>query len=874
MVKNVHVAHEIIPGSDRNRILLELFSDFSYSFVCDCSQDKKSSNNYNLNWLADSFFDLTGYKADDLNLSELWMFVVHPEDYHIAEKQLKITKPGSKDVTEFRIIDSDGKIIWIKNYIYCVEAEEEGFLCIYGVAQDITESKKSEKETKDMVEFLQTLTDTMPSSIFYKDTNGIYLGCNKEYADFVGLSKDEIIGKSVYDIFSKDLADKYHNMDSELLENPGKQVYDWKMNHSDGTIHDVMFNKATYSNTEGDLAGLVGVMVDITDLKQIERALKESEEKYRLLAENSSDVIWTMSLGGHFTFVTPAVEELSGYTPEEALQLHLSDYILEDYYPIVMHEIFEQLNKPAHERVRSKYMELKEYKKDGSIIDIEVDTRWIYDDKGNPVGLQGSTRDITERKMVEEALKRSEYLYRTIFENTGAATVLFNKEGTITRVNSELKRISGYLKSEVENKMNWRDVIHPDELPKVIQYHKQREKDPNSVPSTYETKLINNQKNGEPIFAQITVGKIPDSEEYIASIINITDLKNAQKSLQESEEKFRQMAENIEELMYIIDPKMSKILYISPSYEKIWGRSREELYKEPKSWIGAIHPDDRKKAINHIFTADQEVISHDDPGIEYRIIHPEGSVHWIWGRAFPVLDDKGKPYRIAGIALDITDRKLAEEEVKSSLKEKELLLREIHHRVKNNLQIIVSLLSLQAQHVDDKEVRGILTESQNRVKSMAMIHEKLYESPDLTHINFKYYIEKLVTDLFYSHNVEIGTIEPVIITMDLDMGIDTAIPCGLIINELVTNSIKYAFPDGCKGTVTVEFGKTEDEFSLKIADNGIGMSKDIKPDSPRTFGLQLVENLVNQLDGTITCDINHGTVFTVKFKELIYKDRI
>jgi len=742
---------------------------------------------------------------------------------------------------------------------------------IYGAAQNITKTKESEKETRDMLEFLQTLSNTIPSSIFYKNTEGIYLGCNKEYAEFLGLKKDEIIGKTVYDILSKDLADKYHKMDMELFKNPGKQFYQWKMDHNDGTIHDVLFNKATYSNTEGDLAGVVGVMVDITDLKQIERELKESEEKYRLLVENSSDVIWTMSLDGYFTFITPGVEELSGYTPEEALNLHLSDYILEAYYPKVMQDIFKQLNKPVTERASSKYMELKEYKKDGSIIDIEVYTKWIFDDNGNPVGLQGSTRDITERKKVEKALTRSESLYRTIFENTGAATLLFNKEGIITQINSELERMSRYSKDEVVNKMCWMNFVPPEKLPMMLDYHQQREIDPDSVPSTYETKFII--KSGDILTTQITVDKIPNSEEYVTSIIDITDLVNTQKALEESEEKFRQIAENIEEVMYIIDPKMSKILYISPSYEKIWGCRRDELYYEPKSWLEAIHSDDRKKAINHIFTANQEVISRDDPGIEYRIIRPDGSIRWIWGRAFPVLNDEGEVYRIAGIALDITDRKLAEEEVKYSLKEKELLLREIHHRVKNNMQIIISLLSLQTQHVDDNETLGILTESQNRVKSMAMIHEKLYESTDLTHINFRCYLEKLVSDLFYSYQVEIGTIKPIIKTRDLDMGLDTAIPCGLIINELVTNSLKYAFPDGRKGTITVEFDKYDDEFFLKVSDDGIGMN-DLKHDSLETLGLQLVESLVNQLDGIISSDTNHGTEFIITFKELIYKDRI
>ncbi len=870
MVGIDHIS-QMINDSDLNNILLELVSDFTYYYTYDSPHENNSFSDYKLEMITDSFFNITGYNNEDLNINQGWMCIVHPEDSQIAQKQLEKTKPGSKDVVEFRILDSDGDVIWIKNFVYCFK-DYEGVIHIYGAAQDITDVKNSEMEAKDMVEFLKTLADTIPSSIFYKDTHGKYLGCNKGYAEFLGLEKDEISGKGVYDIFPKNLADKYHKMDSELFTNPGKQFYDWKMIATDGTLKDVTFKKATFLDSEGNLAGIVGVMLDITDIKSAEMALNEREKKYRLLAENSSDVVWTMSLDGRFTFISPSVEELYGYTTEEALNMHLSDYMDDEGYRDVMQELMAELSKPLEERSASRYLEIQQYRKDGSMVDVEVHTKWLHDDDGKITGLQGSTRDISERKKVEKALKRSEALYKTIFENTGAATLLFNKEGIVTMINSELERMSGYSKEEVVNKMRWMEFVPPEKLQMMLEYHRQREIDPGSVPSTYETEFII--KSGEILTTQITVDKIPNSDEYVTSVIDISDLKKAQISLQTSEEKFRQMAENIEEVMYIIDPAMSQILYISPSYENIWGRDVEEVYKEPKSWIEAIHPDDRGEALKHIFTSDQEVNYRDDPGIEYRIVQPDGNIRWIWGRSFPVFNDEGEPYRIAGIALDITDRKVAEDEVKSSLKEKELLLREIHHRVKNNLQIIISLLNLQTQHVDDEETMDILTESQNRVKSMAMLHEKLYESTDLTHINFKYYIEKLVTNLFYSYNVEVGTIKPVIKTTDLEVGIDTAVPCGLIINELVANSIKYAFPEGCKGTVTVEFGKNEDEFFLKVADNGIGMSKDIKPDSPQTLGLQLVENLVNQLDGALSIDINHGTNFTIKFKELIYKDRI
>ncbi|MBI4813002.1 MAG: PocR ligand-binding domain-containing protein, partial [Methanobacterium sp.] len=221
-------------------------------------------------------------------------------------------------------------------------------------------------------------------------------------------------------------------------------------------------------------------------------------------------------------------------------------------------------------------------------------------------------------------------------------------------------------------------------------------------------------------------------------------------------------------------------------------------------------------------------------------------------------------------------RSFAEKAIKESLDEKEVLLREIHHRVKNNMQIINSLLSLQSQHVEGEETLDVLKESQGRVRSMAMIHEKLYQSPNFTKIDFKDYIEKLASNLIYTYQVQARDIKQVFDVKDVEMNIDTAIPCGLIINELVTNSLKYAFPQSSdtNGIIKIELNQEEDHFKLVISDNGVGLPSHIQPENTETLGLQLVNNLVNQLEGTIKIDRTHGTKFTIIFTELNYKERI
>ena len=223
--------------------------------------------------------------------------------------------------------------------------------------------------------------------------------------------------------------------------------------------------------------------------------------------------------------------------------------------------------------------------------------------------------------------------------------------------------------------------------------------------------------------------------------------------------------------------------------------------------------------------------------------------------------------------IDITDRKRAEGLLNTSLKEKELLLREIHHRVKNSLQIISSLLSLQASEIDDEEIIERYKESENRIHTIALIHESLYQSTDISHINFKNYIEILIEDIIHSYNVDTNQIRTIIEIGDFELGIETAIPAGLIINELVSNSIKHAFKLDRKGKIMVILEKLDDIYTLTIRDNGIGLSEDFDYETINSLGLQLVNGLVSQLDGKMTIEVDGGTVFIVIFKELEYRKR-
>ena len=233
---------------------------------------------------------------------------------------------------------------------------------------------------------------------------------------------------------------------------------------------------------------------------------------------------------------------------------------------------------------------------------------------------------------------------------------------------------------------------------------------------------------------------------------------------------------------------------------------------------------------------------------------------------FPVLSPHGEVQHIVALWKDVTERKQAEARIKTSLQEKELLLKEIHHRVKNNLQVVCSLLSLQGSAIQDPGTRQLFEETRDRVRSMASIHEMLYQSADMARIDFSGYISNLASQLFSSHGVDPARVKLQVDVEPVSLGINLGIPCGLLINELVTNALKHAFPGDRAGTITVSMRETLDH-SIRIAvrDNGIGIPSDLDVESADSLGFQLVTTLIGQLNGTLEVRREHGTEFIILF---------
>ena len=236
--------------------------------------------------------------------------------------------------------------------------------------------------------------------------------------------------------------------------------------------------------------------------------------------------------------------------------------------------------------------------------------------------------------------------------------------------------------------------------------------------------------------------------------------------------------------------------------------------------------------------------------------------------ATPIKDNEGNIVGSVHVARNITQRVIMENKLRKTLEEKDMLMKEIHHRVKNNLMVMSSLLNLQSSYIKDDVTRDIFNDSQSRAKSMALIHERLYRSGDFKSIAMKEYVEQLSNDLFHIYMAKNSRIDLILDVQNITLDVDTAIPLGLILNELLTNSMKYAFPNNEKGVIKVNLKKTKDEeFLLEVKDNGIGMSSDFDVESVDSLGMKLIMILTQQINGHLEFDFSNGTRFSINFHE-------
>ena len=353
----------------------------------------------------------------------------------------------------------------------------------------------------------------------------------------------------------------------------------------------------------------------------------------------------------------------------------------------------------------------------------------------------------------------------------------------------------------------------------------------------------------------------------------IATFNNMAAALEQRDAELRKLSEVVKQSpMYIIITDLNgTILYVNPAFAKITGFSpKEALGKNPRILKSGETPLSVYKEIW------DTLLSGKTWKGELKNKRKDGTLYWESVTISPVVNDAGEPTHFVAIKEDITKKRQAEEQIRNNLKEKEILLRELYHRTKNNIQVISSMLRIKARSLKNQQIIDIFNEIENKIISMALVHQKLYESQDLSHLNLKEYVEGIVRLIEQSYSSSLERIDISVSGEDIFVLLDTAMPCGLIINELITNAIKYAFPGNRKGNIDIGLNlSSKKELVLKITDNGVGLPKnfDIRKDSG--LGIHTIINLVEyQLDGSINFKYDNGLSCTIVLKKELYEPRV
>lgn len=348
----------------------------------------------------------------------------------------------------------------------------------------------------------------------------------------------------------------------------------------------------------------------------------------------------------------------------------------------------------------------------------------------------------------------------------------------------------------------------------------------------------------------------------IGTVQDITEQKLSEIVLQEREEWFRALFEGAPDAIFLADPETGIVINANPAAEKL-------LQKPLRDIIGChqkdLHPERIDAKAREIFEKHSQEGGPTQP-MELLVLQSDGTEVSVEIRAH-TFQVQGKPV-VMGTFRDLTDWKRMEEKILKSLSEKEILLQEIHHRVKNNMALISALLRLQGRCIDNEFLHRVFQESQNRIQSMALVHEKLYRTQDFTDINFREYVMDLVRHIFQSYGKACGEIALKMEIDEVSLGIDTMIPCGLILNEMVTNSVKHAFDQIPQPEIQIMCKAKEESVHLVYRDNGKGIPEDIDFPSPSSLGLQILDMLTRQLRGTIELKRSPGTEFDISFRFL------
>lgn len=841
-------------------------------------------------FISSSVEKITGYTPEEYyNDATLGYRVCHPEDQPkmVTATELmianspKVFSPEAPPLI-FRSFRKDGVEVWTETSNRPVFDAFGKVIGIEGISRDVTQRKLAENALFDSRESYRSLVDQHPEGIVIADASGKIVFINPSVLRITRIdSESEIVGQNIMQFLTPEQQQRSAMRIQQVKQGQYIPFEVIQLINTRGEIIEMESRPAKYQyqGEESILIFLRDITAErlleteqlrlqlveetnrklqreIEDRIKVERELNAAQKNLRMLIDSSLDMICASDPEGYITEFNKAAQQTFGYSYEEMIGKHVTTlYENPEQRLGVMRMLMEQGGFFSGE--------VTNLKKNGKTFTAFLSASILKDQKGNVIGSMGVSRDISAIKKAETELRLSEEKYRAIYSQAYIGIALVDKDtGKFIEVNQRLCDILGYDMSDLQ-KMSVKELRLKGDLshlPTGKEFIKR------GFERVFDEQRYRD-KAGREVILNITISLVKDEKgmplHFVYVYEDITPKRRAEEQIRLQAAKLSAVFESSSHMIWTIDQH-----YQMASFNTNQARWLRENY-DIKPYVGMSLLSGSMVSTEQYNSYWKEKIDQAFAGatIKFETVYTNKRGTQQWREVFlsPIKDERENVIEISCIAHDITDQKIAEENIRQSLKEKEVLLKEVHHRVKNNLQVISSILNLQSSYVKDKKSLDLLLESQNRIKSMAFVHESLYQTKDFSNINFSSYVENICSNLVHSYS---NPDNPPELEMKLDniqLNLDTAIPCGLIINELISNALKYAFRGAGKGKLLVEVKKSKDQLSIVIADNGKGLPENIDFRNTESLGLQLVVTLVEQINGKISLETKKGTKFTIEF---------
>lgn len=586
--------------------------------------------------------------------------------------------------------------------------------------------------------------------------------------------------------------------------------------------------------------------------------VRNGSEIYRLIVERMLDrAIFMLDADGRAVTWNAGAERITGYCAGEAIGHHVSVFYPRDDV---------RSGKPERELLTAGAINRFEYeswriRKDGARFWAHVVITAIRDEAGELLGFVNLMQNLTEQKRLEAELRRSQERFQNGVESAPNAIIMVNRTGRIEMLNLQAECMFGYSRDELLGQpvemlipQRFRGA-HPGHRMSFFAYPKAR-----SIGAGRDLCALRKDGSEFPVEIGLSPIETEEGSTVLAAIVDVTDRKRHQEELKRSEERFQNVVESLPNALVIVDTNY-RIEMLNFQAERMFGYPREELLGQP---LEVLIPERFRR--QHIklegsFFANPR--RRPMAGRKLFALKRDGTEFPVEIGLSPLQTEQG--LKVIAFIADITVRKQMEEQIAAAVKEKDALIAEVHHRVRNTLQITQSMLRLQGTKIEDQSALDIFMDCQSRIDCMALIHHTLYQSGDFAKVDFASFLKSLALALINAYYAD-----PNRITLSIDAGqvflpIGTAVSLGQIANELLTNALKHAFPGGRGGNITVTLAKEADDVVFSVADDGTGIPSDLGKPRRTTLGLRLVSLLADQLRGTLSIERSGPTRFTLRF---------